>query len=454
MTRDLITKKEVATEVISHDVTPLTVNTDAGAYSKLGWVVVLAGVFGFILWAMFAPLDKGVPMPGTVIKEGNRKTIQHLSGGIIEDILVKDGDVVVAGQILVRMNKVNVNAQVEIARAQYITARTMEARLVAERDGLNSFVLPAKLVPYKEDPRVVASMSTQGQLLSSRRQALHNELSALDETMAGIRAQLVGTQESRESKKIQLAIIKEQLNDMRELAKDGYIARNRLLDLERNYAQIAGAISEDQGNIGHAQRQISELTLRRVQRQQEVQKEVRTQLAETQRDAEGLESRVLGLDYDVNSADVKSPVDGIVVGTSVFTKGGVVGPGMKMMEVVPSADGFVVEGQLPVNLIDRVHTGLKAELVFSAFNGNTTPHIVGVVTQVSADRSLDERSGQPYYKVHASVSPEGVKQIAKLKLNVQPGMPVEMFVKTGERTMMSYLLKPVFDRVKTSMTED
>jgi protease secretion system membrane fusion protein len=452
--RNLISKKTDVTEVISHDVTPLTVNTDAGAYSRIGWFVVLFGFCGFLLWAVFAPLDKGVPMPGTVTKEGNRKSIQHATGGTIDDILVHDGDVVKAGQVLVRMNKINNNSQLEIAQTTYFAARANEARLMAERDGLGAVPFPPTLQKYKDDPRVKASVEMQNALFSSRRIGLQSELGAMDENIAGVKQQITGLQESRESKKVQLGILKEQLDNMRDLAKEGYVPRSRLLDLERTYAQINGAISEDIGNIGRAQRQVMEQTLRKVQRLQEVQKEVRSQLADVQRDSESLTSKLESLEYEVNNAEVKSPVDGTVVGSNVFTRGGVIGGGIKMMEIVPSADPFVVEGQLPVNLIDRVHRGLPVEMAFSAFNTNSTPHIPGVITQVSADRTLEERTGQPYYKVRATVSPEGVKIIAQHKMDIQPGMPVEVFVKTGERTMMSYLLKPVFDRSKSAMTEE
>ncbi len=452
--RNLISKKNDATEVIAHDVTPLTVNTDASAYTKIGWLVVLVGFCGSLLWAMFAPLDKGVPMSGTVAKEGNRKAVQHANGGTIDDILVHDGDVVQAGQVLVRMNRVNTSSQLETARAQYFTARGNEARLLAERDGLSTVAFPPALEKYKNDPRATTSVALQSALFSSRRLALQSELGAIDENIAGIKQQLTGLEESRDSKKVQLGILKEQLDNMRDLAKEGYVPRSRLLDMERTYAQVNGAISEDIGNIGRSQRQVMELTLRKTQRIQETQKDVRSQLADTQREAEGLASRLDSLEYEVGNAEVKSPVNGVVVGSNVFTRGGVIGPGVKMMEIVPSADPFVVEGQLAVNLIDRVHKGLPVELMFAAFNVNSTPHIPGIVTQVSADRTVDERTGQPYYKVRAVVSPEGVKLIAQHKLDIQPGMPVEMFVKTGERTMMSYLLKPVFDRSKTAMTEE
>jgi protease secretion system membrane fusion protein len=279
-------------------------------------------------------------------------------------------------------------------------------------------------------------------------------MGAVDESIAGLKLQVKGLEESRESKKEQVKILKEQLEGMRDLAKEGYIARNRLLDLERTYAQLNGAISEDIGNIGRSQRQVIELTLRKSQRTQDYQKEVRTLLTDTQKEAEALGSRLEAQRFELGNVEVKAPVDGTVVGLAVYTQGGVVSPGFRMMDIVPSGDQLIVDGQLPVNLVDKVHAGLKVELMFSAFNTNKTPHIEGEVETVSADRSVDEKSGMPYYKVRVRVTPKGARMIAQHKLNIIPGMPVELFVKTGERTMMNYLLKPIFDRAQSSMSED
>jgi len=448
------TQKSGATEVISHDVAPLTVNTDARVFARIGWLIVLLGVVGFLVWASFAPLDKGVPMSGTVAAESNRKAVQHQAGGTIQEILVKDGDVVKAGQVLVRMNAVNAQAGLDMTEAQYLSARATEARLVAERDGLKSIRFPEELTKRGSDPKVAEMMTLQTQLLASRRASLQNELGGVDENIAGLKVQIQGLQESRDSKKAQVAILKEQLEGMRDLAREGYVARNRLLDLERTYAQLQGAISEDIGNIGRAQRQVMELTLRKAQRTQDYQKEVRTTLAEAQKEAEAQGARRSTQLLELANVDVKAPVSGTVVGLAVFTNGGVVPAGFKMMDIVPSGDPLIVDGQLPVNLVDKVHEGLPTELIFSAFNANRTPHIPGVVETVSADRAVDERTGAAFYRVRVKVSPKGEKMIAQHKMDIRPGMPVELFVKTGERTMMSYLLKPVFDRAHSSMSED
>ncbi len=434
-------------ELISYDV-----NTDPSVYIRLGWWIVIAGFGGFLLWASLAPLDKGVPLSGAVIVSTNRKEIQHPTGGTVNAILVREGDHVKAGQDLVRLNSVQVAANAEMRRVQYFSARAAQARLIAERDGKGVIEFPPELLKEKDDPRVGNNISMQENLWKSRTAALKSELAAIDESIVGLKLQTNGLEESRDNKKAQIEFLGEQLDGMRKLAKEGYVTRHRLLELEQSYAQVSSVISADIGNIGRLQQQAAELKVRRVQRHQEYQKEVRSQLSDMQREAEALANELRGLDYDLANAAVKAPVSGTVVGLSIFTIGGVIRPGFTMMDIVPSEDALDIEGRLPVHLIDKVYPDLPVELIFSAFNQNLTPHVPGVVTHVSADRFIDEKTGAPYYRVKAKVAPEGVKMISDLQ--VRPGMPVELFVKTGERTMMNYILKPMLDHFKTSMTEE
>ena len=383
-------------DAVYHEVIPMGVNTDARVQARLGWWIVILGVGGFLLWASLAPLDQGVPVSGTVIVSTNRKAIQHPTGGVVSEILVKDGDTVKAGQTLVKMNDVQAEAQDEVSRVQYYSDLATEARLIAERDGKSSIAFPAELVKQKNNPRVADDLKTQSQLFESRTKAIHEEL----------------------------AILSEQLQGMRDLAKDGYVARNKLLDLERTY----------------------------IERKQGYESEVRSQLAEVQKEADSLKMRLQSLDYDLANAVVKSPVDGTVEGLSVFTSGGVIGPGFKMMDVIPSGDKLVVEARIPVNLVDKVHPGLKVDFIFTAFNDKRTPHVPGEVDMVSADRMVDEKTGAPYYRMTAFVTPAGMKLLKNLK--IRPGMSVELFIKTGERTMLNYLMRPLLDRMKVSLTEE
>lgn len=449
---NLITQKRDVTDVASSEVEVLELNTDTGSYARVGWMIVLIGVIGFIIWASFAPLDQGIPLQGTVSVATNRKLIQHQLGGTVDAILVKDGDHVKTGQVLVRMNATIAKSALEIARTQFYASKATEARLLAERGNAKSVNFPAVLLKEKQDVRIANAIALQQQLFATRQSSLFNEMAAADASSEGLQFQLTGLQESMLNKKQQQQILKEQLDGLRDLAKDGYIAKNRLLDLERTYAQVNGSVSEDIGNIGRLKKQITELNLRKAQRQQDYQKEVRTLLSDVQKEAESLQNRIAALEYDLNNVDVKAPVDGTVVGLNIFTVGGVVPSGFKLLELVPASDALIVEGQVPVNLIDKMHKDLKVELIFSAFNSQNTPHIPGIITQVSADRSVDERTGAPYYKVKAIVAPEGVKMLADLQ--VRPGMPVEMVVKTGERTMMNYLLKPILNRAAGAMKEE
>lgn len=431
---------------------PVSVDTDETSHARLGWLIVLIGVGGFLLWATLAPLDKGVPLSGSVIVSTNRKAVQHQTGGIIDEILVREGEKVLAGQHLVKMNDVQVKAQAEITRAQLISARAVEARLIAERDNRNTIDFPVYLLENQHDPRVAEVVALQNQLFTSRQSALKHDLAAINENIAGLKGQLSGLNAARSSKQQQQGFLQEQLENMRALASEGFVPRNRVLELERTRAQLIGEMSEDAGNIGRIQRQIAELELRRVQRVEEYQGEVRQQLTDIQREAQGLQSRLIAQDFELNNALVKAPADGFVVGISVFTEGGVVAPGARMMDIVPSEDVLVVEGQIPVHLIDRVHPGLDVDLIFSAFNQNKTPHILGEVTQVSADRLTDEQTGIPYYTMKAQVKPESMALLTKHQ--IRAGMPVEIFVKTGERSLMNYLLKPILDRIHTSLSED
>ncbi|MBY0475751.1 MAG: HlyD family type I secretion periplasmic adaptor subunit [Nitrosomonas sp.] len=427
------------------------VKTDETTYTRLGWWIVLAGFCGFVLWSSIAPLDKGVPVMGTVTVASHLQAVQHQTGGIIDKILIREGDHVKLGQILVRMNDVQIKAQAEITRSQLYAARAIEARLLAERDGANEITFPNEFAS-QNDSRIANNNSIQNQLFSSRRLALQHEIAAIDENTAGLKLQLRGLESSRVSKNQQLKFLEEQLFSLRDLAMDGFVPRNRVLELERSYTQLTGEISSDIGDIGRTQRQITELEQRRIHRLQEYQKEVRQTLSDVQREAEALRSRLIGQDFELATLEVKAPVDGIVVGMNVFTEGGVIAPGSKLMDIVPSDDMLIITGQVPVHLIDKIHVDLPVDLIFSALNQKKTPNIPGTVTQVSADRLVDANSGFPFYSIKAKVTPEGMKQLADEQ--IRAGMPVEIFIKTGERSLMNYLFKPILDRVHSSLSEE
>ncbi|MEL0553751.1 MULTISPECIES: HlyD family type I secretion periplasmic adaptor subunit [Enterobacteriaceae] len=425
---------------------------DERRFTRLGWLVIGIGLAGFFLWASLAPLDKGVASPGSVTVSGNRKTIQSPTGGIVRNITVKEGEKVKAGEVLVQMSQVQAQAQVDSLQDQYYTTLATAGRLLAERDNLSQIRFSPVFDTLKDSPRVAEIIALQVQLFSSRQQALRSEVDGFRQSIDGIRFQLKGLQDSRTNKQIQLSSIREQMSSMKQLAAEGYLPRNRYLEAQRQFAEINSSIDETLGRIGQLQKQLLESQQRIEQRYADYQREVRTQLAQTQMDANDFKNKLDMAKYDLGNTSIVSPVDGTVVGLSIFTQGGVVGAGDHLMEIVPSEASLVVDSRLKVEMIDKVYNGLPVELMFTAFNQNKTPKIPGTVTLISADRLVDKGTGEPYYQMQVTVTPEGIKMLQGA--DIKPGMPVEVFVKTGSRSLLSYLFKPILDRARTSLTEE
>ncbi|WP_321147863.1 HlyD family type I secretion periplasmic adaptor subunit, partial [Serratia marcescens] len=397
-----------------------TLPQDERKYTRLGWLVLAIGLLGSFIWAAFAPLDKGVVSAGSVIVSGNRKTVQAPASGIIKSIKVKEGDLVKAGEVLVQLSQVQAQAQVDSLSDQYYTTLASEARLIAERDGLNGITFSPALEKLRNQPRVDEILTLQQQLFTSRRQALKSEIDGYRQSIEGMRYQLKGLQDSRANKAIQQVSLREQMNSMKQLASDGYLPRNRYLEIQRQFAEVNGSIDETLGQIGQLQKQLQESQQRIDQRNADYQREVRTQLAQTQMDASEYRNRLDTATFDLGNTSITSPVDGTVVGLNIFTPGGVVGAGDHLMDVVPSQASLVVDARLKVELVDKVGQGLPVDLMFTAFNQNKTPKIPGEVTLISADRLVDKANGEPYYQMQATVTPEGMKMLAGL--DIKPGM--------------------------------
>lgn len=330
---------------------------DEHHYARLGWIVVVVGFCGFMIWAIFAPLDQGVSAQGSVMNDGYAKIVQPVVGGKIEGILVKDGDKVQEGQVLVRLNDIQANAQFNVAK----------------------------------------------------------------EEISGLEHKIEALESSKASKELQLRTLNEQVKNNRELAREGYVPRSKVLELERMQAQATGAIHDDTGQLEYMRRQLNET-----------------------------KEKYKLFEYDLSNAEVKAPAAGTVINLSQLTVGAVISAGTKLMSIVPDDEALQVEAMLPIHLVDNVHPGLPVEMIFPAFDQINTPKIPGTLQSISADRITDEKMG-PYYKAKALVSPEGMKILGHRK--IRPGMPVEVFIVTGERTMMSYLLKPLLDRSRSALRE-
>ena len=425
---------------------------DARTPLRWGLLILLLGFGGFVYWAALAPLDAGVSADATVHVMGHRKTIQHLEGGTVEEILVREGDEVQAGQVLLRLNKTRALAEQGVVSAQYIMAKAVEARLEAERDGADAIQWdPAVVARFGEDPRFVEAHRTQARLFAARRNALQGEMAILQENRRGAELQLKGLYEVHANRKAQVAFISRELKGVRELAAEGYLPRNRMLELERNASHLKAAVSNDLVEAGRVRNQIAELQLRALQREREYQKEVQSQLSDISKEATALGDRLAALDYTVRETDIRAPIDGYVQDLNVHTIGGVIGPDTVLMELVPKAHEFLVHAKVPVQAIDKVVPGLPVEITFPAFNHASTPNIPGEVLTVSADRLTDLETNMPYYLAQVQVTPEGAPLLGENL--IRPGMPASVLIRTGERTMLNYLLKPVLERLDKSFKE-
>jgi protease secretion system membrane fusion protein len=327
----------------------------------------------------------------------------------------------------------------------------VEARLVAERENRSSITYPQALLEAKDDPRAASAMALQNELFLTRKRALDSELNILRENIAGLEIQAQGLEETRKARLEQIQLLRQEISDQRALVADGFLPRNRLSEQERQLAALLAAGAEDVSNLGRTRQAIVEARARILARQADFRREIESQLTDVQRESAAAASRVAALRFEVVNSEIRSPADGIVVGLNVHTIGGVVQAGAPLMEVVPENEPLRVETRIQPHLIDKVHPGLDVDLLFSAFQQATTPHVPGKLVNVSAD-VLTDPQGIPFYKAVVEVTPEGMHSLRHHQ--IRAGMPVEVFVRTGERTLMNYLLKPLLDRLQGALTEE
>lgn len=428
------------------------VDLDVGKPSRWGIWLILAGFGGFLLWSWLAPLDAGVVANGTVKVTSNRKAVQHLSGGTVEAILIREGDVVKKGQELVRLDALRAIAEQGAVSAQYIVSKTVENRLEAERDNKDTVTFdPELLTRFTSDPRLQDAMDLQERLLDTRRAGLAGEISILKENIAASAVQLKGLQQIYAARASQIQFLNQELQGSRSLAAEGYIPRNRMLELERNNAELAAGQAENLNNIAQVRSQMTELKLHVMQRQHDYLKELESQLTDVAKESTTLADRLRALDYEVAHTSIRSPIDGMVQGLGISTVGGVIQPGFKIMEIVPVNEPLQIDAMIPVQAIDKMAPGLSVDMAFPAFNHAQTPNIPGRVKTISADRLIDEETKQPFYLAQVEVTPEGMELLGRN--HIRPGMPATVTIKTGERNLMSYLLKPMLDRIDSAFKE-
>lgn len=426
--------------------------SDLGHAGRWGLWALGLGFGGFLLWASLAPLDEGVPGAGVVALDTKRKAVQHLTGGIIEQVLVREGEEVKEGQLLIKLDPAVARANYQSSRQNYLGLLAMQGRLEAEKQAKSGIVWTQELQEAAKDPLIQQQILNQEQLFNTRRNLLRSDLQSLEENIRGQEGLLQSYEGMLSNRRSQLALLNDELGHLRELVQEGYAPRNRQLELQRAVADLNSAMADLQGNMLRARSSIADFRQRMISRKQDYQKEVETQLADVGRQVLVEVEKYRAVTAELNRMEIRSPAQGQVVGLVTQTVGGVIQSGQKLMDIVPQGAPLMLEARVQPHMIDRVKPDMPVDVRFSSFANAPQLVVQGKVDSVSGDLLTDAQSNISYYLARVMVTPEGLKTLGARQMH--PGMPVEVIFKGGERSMLTYLLHPLTKRLAASMTEE
>ena len=416
-----------------------------------GWIVIGILFGGFGTWAGIAPLSSAAIAPGTVVVDSNRKSVQHLEGGVVREILVRDGDLVEAGQILLRLDGANVRAAIASLQPMLATNQAYKARLLAERDGLDQIVFPEDLAAEAEANAATAQILVgQRRIFETRRNALAGEKALNANRLAQSWQRLDGLERQFEVKRRELALMRKELSDQQTLMGMGYTTKRRVASAERTVQQLESEHADLQSKVEETKVLVERYELEDQQIDKNFVEQVENELYQVDHESYQLLERMRAIQDQHGRLDVRAPVSGVVVNMVAHTVGGVVSPGSPILDIVPKNDELMIEAQVRPADIDGVKSGLSADVRFPAFNSTDIPRLTGTVTRVSADR-LTNSSGAPYFLVRLQVSEQEIAHLGGLTLI--PGMPAEILIKKNERTLLQYLLTPVTHGIWTAFRE-
>src|SRR6516162_4129584 len=414
-------------------------------------VVVLVLVVGVGGWAATAVISGAVVASGSLVVDTNIKKVQHPTGGIVGELRVRDGDHVHAGDIVVRLDETVTRANLAIVTKSLDELMARKARLESERDGWDTIIFPAQLVAGASDPDRAAVMDSERKLFNLRKTARSGEKAQLQERISQLGEEITGLAAQQNSKAKEIALVERELAGVRDLWNKNLVQLNRLTALEREAARLDGERGQLVASSAQAKGKIAETALQILQIDQDLASEVAKELREVDgKIGEFIERKVTAEDQ-LRRIDIRAPQDGVVEQSTVHTVGGVITAGDTIMLIVPQTDDLQVEAKVNPHDIDKLQVGQKTLLRLSAFNQRTTPELNGVVSRVSPDVTTEQRTGQSYYTIRVSMPPQEIARLGDVKLI--PGMPAEAFVQTGDRTMLSYLMKPLHDQLMRAFRE-
>lgn len=419
---------------------------------RFGLLFILIFIFGFGAWAALAPLESAAIAPGEIVVEGDRQKVEHLEGGIVGEILVREGDLVSAGEPLILLDATQARASVGVLSTRLTYAAALEARLIAERDGESSLSLTPWLKERAaDDPEVQKIIEAQSNILRSRSETMKSQLAILENRKEQFGEEIVGLRSEVDAIDQELVHIRAELSDVSQLVGKKLAPRARLYSLQRQEAEILGRRGRIIAQIARARQSIAEADLRGSSMKTEAVEQAISELRDVQGEIADLQERLSAARDVLRRTEIVAPVGGTVVNLQVHTTNGIIKPGDTLMEIVPVGEGRVIHARVDPIDIDVVRSGLSASIRLTAFSARTTPELSGEVVTVSADRLVDQNSGLPYYEARVKIDESEMSKISDL--NLMPGMPVEVMIATGETTLLNYLVQPFTDLLRRGISE-
>ncbi len=416
-----------------------------------GVTVVMMLVGGVGGWAATTQLSGALIAPGSIVVDTNIKKVQHPTGGVVGEVRVRDGDRVKAGDIVVRLDETVTRANLSIVTKGLNELAARKARLEAERDNLDAIKFPDELVARQDNVEAASAMASERKLFDLRRNARTGQRSQLRQRIGQLQEEIGGLISQQTSKGKEIVLIERELVGVRDLFSKNLIQMNRLTQLEREGTRLDGERGQLIASVAQSKGKIAELELQILQIDQDLSSEVAKELRDVDGKIGEFVERKVTAEDQLKRIDIRAPQDGTVFQSNVHTVGGVITAGDAIMMVVPDAESLTVEAKVNPQDIDQLTSGQKVLLRFTTFNQRTTPEIYGSITRISADISTDQRSGASYYTIRIGMTAAEIARLGEVRL--VPGMPVEAFVQTGERTVISYLVKPLYDQLSRAFRE-
>ncbi|WP_377845497.1 HlyD family type I secretion periplasmic adaptor subunit [Bosea sp. UC22_33] len=426
---------------------------EMGWYIRLGLIASVTFVGAGMAWGTMAPLEGAVIASGTVVLEHNINKVQHAVGGVVGAILVQEGQRVAAGDVVMRLDETATRVNRQIIVNDLNSQRIRQARLNAEREQAATITVPADLKALAAtDPDIKQALASETALFAARARTRVGQRAQLAEQIKQSQQEIRGTDAQYKSALEQVRVAELELVDMRSLLAKNLVAKPRVTQLEREVARIRGTIGELTARGAQINARISETELQILQ----IDRALETEVAKDSREAEAkiseLNEKLATADDQLRRIDLRSPSDGIVHQMQIHNVGGVIGPGSPVMSIVPERDTLVIEAKVNPIDIDQIHADQSARVRFTAFNSRTTPELQGSIFRIGADILRDDRTGAMYYVVGVRVSDQESARLGKLRLI--PGMPAEVFIKTSERTVANFLMKPLFEHMNRAFREE